>query len=191
LANLKPGSSIAFGPDRFNNPNSALFLSNSYYSLPSGVYFNGAFTILAWVKLLSVSNSGRLIDCGNGEGSDNVIAALSFGRTNNPFFQIYRDSGTQNSQVAAISLSLDQWYHLAYVIDAINHTSYIYINGVVQLTNNDSWVPLDVVRTKCNFGRSNWFPGDEDANAYFDEIKFYNIDLSQSQILQDMNQLPF
>lgn len=191
MANLKPGTSIAFGPDRFNNPNSALFLSNSYYSLPPGVYFTGAFTILAWIKLLSASNSPHLIDCGNGPNGDNVIASLAVATTQTPFVQVYQSSGTQNSNIATSAIPLGQWTHLAYVLDVMNQISYVYINGVVTAATNGTWAPLNVLRTKCFLGRSNWFPGDQDINGYVDEIKFYNLALNQSQILQDMNQLPF
>jgi hypothetical protein len=75
-ANMTPGTvsvngTVGFGIDRFNNTDGAILLNNSYYTLPTRVYFSGDFTILAWVKLISYSSNSRLIDCGNGPSSDN------------------------------------------------------------------------------------------------------------------------
>lgn len=81
--------SVGFGLDRFNNTDGAILLNNSYYKLPTGVYFSGDFTILAWVKLNTYSSNSRLLDCGNGPSSDNVLATISNGNSGKPFVRVF------------------------------------------------------------------------------------------------------
>ncbi len=66
--------------DRFGIYASAMTLNSGYLTLPSGVYFNGDFTVSAWVKPLSLSVNQaqiRLIDFANGEAQDNVFVSIS------------------------------------------------------------------------------------------------------------------
>ena len=81
--------SVGFGLDRFNNTDGAILLNNSYYMLPTRVYFSGDFTILAWVKLITYSSNSRLIDCGNGASSDNIIATVSNGNSGMPYIRVF------------------------------------------------------------------------------------------------------
>lgn len=47
---------VTYTTDRFNNPYQALALpGDGYYKLPDGVYINGDFTIIAWVRVHNVS----------------------------------------------------------------------------------------------------------------------------------------
>src|ERR1022692_1042680 len=56
-----------------NNTNALDFDGgNDYVAAPSGVYFTGNFTIECWVYPKSFPNWARIIDFGNGAGSDNV-----------------------------------------------------------------------------------------------------------------------
>ena len=78
------GGSISFTKDRLNTNNGALYLNNAYLQVPSGIYFKGDFTITVWVKLHQISAFSRVIDFGNGQGSDNIILGFNQGNTANP-----------------------------------------------------------------------------------------------------------
>jgi len=184
--NLEAGGSVGFGPDRFNNPNSALYLSNAYCSLPPDIYFNGSFSVLAWVKVVEITNFARLIDFANGESSDNVIIALSNGFSGDPYVTTFEGDLAQNVLVSPVNLIVDNWHHLAVVLDPLGN-NYIYIDAILVASISGVYLPNTVNRTECFLGRSSWYPGDHDANANFDDIKIYNLALTQADILNDMN----
>ena len=66
--------------DRFGTPGGSIYFKYGYGSVAPGVYFDpatGGFTVMAWMKFVSISNHMRLIDF-----------ALNFDN-NNVFVQIY------------------------------------------------------------------------------------------------------
>jgi hypothetical protein len=69
-AELSPGEDsvdVGFGPDRFNNSNSSIFMNSGYYYAPSGIYFSGGpFSICAWVRPLAFNKNSQLLSFGNG-----------------------------------------------------------------------------------------------------------------------------
>ena len=50
-------------------------------NVPQGIYFSGAFTIITWINIQKSVQYQRIIDFGNGVGSDEII--LCFGLTTN------------------------------------------------------------------------------------------------------------
>ncbi len=151
----------------------------NYATLPSGVYFNGAFTIECWVYPRAYSNWSRIIDFGNGAGSNNVLLAYSFSTTGQPGLYI------EGTQIAASSqLPLNQWSHVAATFSG--GTGTIYINGIASGSGTFP-TPANVVRNLNYIGRSNWGTGDPDANAIYDELRIWNIAKSPAQILAQMN----
>lgn len=185
--NLSVGASIGFGPDRFGNAAESIDLSNGYYTVPSGVYFNGSFAILAWVKMTAYNYGSRLLDFGNGATSDNVYVSISSETTDLPSVQIFQSLVEVGSVTGVTSLPLGNWIHLASVYSAgTPGTLAIYINGVLSASSSNALAPLNITRNLCYIGRSN-NPIDSNANAYFDEIKIYNRSLSPSEIIYDMN----
>lgn len=172
-----PGSGVSLASDRFNNPNSSIRLNSGYYSLPSGVYFNGTFSFLAWVKPTSFTGNSRIIDCGNGQSSDNVIIMYTSGVSGNPAVQLFRGGNAQSTLVSSKATTVNRWYHLAVVLDERNLT--IYVNGSSAASIAYTG-PNGVVRSSCFIGRSNW--GDADASIYLDDIFIYDRDLSLYEI---------
>ncbi|MBL7975867.1 MAG: choice-of-anchor D domain-containing protein, partial [Candidatus Kapabacteria bacterium] len=154
-----------------------------YASLPSGVYFNGSFTIEAWVYPKQMSNWSRIIDFGNGAGSNNVLLGYTYGTTGQPGLYI---EGTQIA--AGQTLPLNQWSHVAatFTSSGSTGTGTIYINGVPTASSTFP-TPVNVVRNNNYIGRSNWGLGDPDANAIFDEIRIWNVAKTQAQIQAQMN----
>jgi len=188
--NMEPGGSVGFGPDRFSNPYGAIYLNIGYYTVPPGVYFSGDFTILAWVKEVSYQGGARLLDFGNGLDSDNVIAAICDMDSEMPRPRIFVgiDYNSASDYFPSAVLQLNEWYHLAYVLNGTNMT--MYINGE-NVGSQDSLIPAYIVRSSSFIGRSNWYPGDQDANAYLDEIKIYNRALSPDEVAYDMTVIKF
>ena len=86
------------------------------------------------------------------------------------------------------SLRQNQWDHLAYVLNYPNH--YFYLNGALVSSDTVNARPLNVFRNQTYIGRSNWhfiLNDKADADADFDDIKLFNIPLTQSQVQFDMS----
>lgn len=184
--NLVEGGSVSFGKNRFNQTNSSIYLNNGYYTIsPGGVYFNGDFTVLAWISVVNYVGFSRLIDFGNGPSSNNIIISFTDSTSGKPLVQLYSDNTAGNKLTSSIPLSLNNWYHLGVVLSGTN--LYIYENGIEVASQSNAFIPQNVMRSSCFIGRSNWYPSDADANAYVDELKIYNRALSLSEIQFDMS----
>ena len=177
-SDLIPGSGVSLASDRFNNPNSSIRLNSGYYSLPSDVYFNGTFSFLAWVKPTAFTGNSRIIDCGNGQSSDNVIIMYTSGSGGRPAVQLFKGGASQPTLISSKITSINRWYHLAVVLDERNLTIYVNGSSVASLAYSR---PNGVVRSSCFIGKSNW--GDADASIYLDDIYIYDRDLSLYEIL--------
>ena len=150
---------------------------DDYISLPPAVYFNGDFTIECWVYPKSFANWARIIDFGNGAGSNNVLLAYTYGTSGAPGFYV------EGSQFQATqTLPLNQWSHIAATLSGTTAT--IYINGVAAGTATFP-APVNITRNNCYIGKSNW--GDPYANAVFDELRIWNTAKTQAEIQASMN----
>jgi hypothetical protein len=168
----------AFSPINSGSTNALDFDgTNDYVSLPPAVYFNGNFTIECWVYPKSFANWARIIDFGNGAGSDNVLLAYTYGTSGAPGFYV-----EGNQFQATQTLPLNQWSHVAATLNG--STATIYINGVAAGASTFS-TPVNIVRNYCYIGKSNW--GDPYANAIFDELRIWNTAKTQAEIQASMN----
>ena len=80
----------------------------NYAYLPPATYFSGDFTIECWVYPTAYTNWSRVIDFGNGAGSNNVLFGTSYGGSGKPGFYV---EGAQFE--ASSQLPLNQWSHIA------------------------------------------------------------------------------
>jgi len=151
--------------------------TDDYVSLPAGVYFNGDFTIECWVYPKSFPNWARIIDFGNGAGSDNVLLSYTYGTSGAPGFYV-----EGNQFQASQTLPLNQWSHIAATLSGTTAT--IYINGVAAGTSAFS-APVNITRNNCYIGKSNW--GDPYADAVFDELRIWNTAKTATEIQSSMN----
>jgi len=95
----------------------------------------------------------------------------------------FHGHGENHSQSSSSSLSVNQWYHIAYVYDG--STGKLYINGVLKdsasytLSTTDSKVLIGIGRAICDPGECGW-------NNYFngtiDELRIYDRALSSQEI---------
>jgi len=155
------------------NPN-----NSQYVSVTSGVYFNGAFTIEAWVFPRSVLNWSRIIDFGNCAGCDNVLLSSTYGTSGAPGLYV---EGYQFQ--ATTALQLNKWNHVAATWSGGVGT--IYVNGAFAGSASMPTPPQNVTRALNYIGKSNW--GDPYLDGMLDEISIWNVALSQNQIQANMN----
>src|SRR5258705_2226258 len=152
--------------------------ASGYAQATNGVWFNGNFTVEAWVYVRSYNNWSRLLDFANGQNTNNVFLALSGGTGGFPVFGVYTNNNGTPNFTANTQLPLNQWAHLAATLNGTTGT--IYINGV-NVGSGALNLPPNVVRTNNYIGRSN-YAVDGYANALFDEIRIWNVARTQGQI---------
>jgi len=119
--------------------------------------FSSGLTMEAWVYLSSLSNSyARIIDFGNGAGTDNVILCQK-GTSTTLRLHVYYNSTSAFSCDASDVLATGSWMHLAATVDASGNVK-MYKNGssVSFTTTGTVSLPGSTKRNNCYLGRSNW-----------------------------------
>ena len=179
------GYTYQYVSDRLGSTVNAVYLVNSYISLPDLVYFDGDFTISVWVYLLSYASWSRILDCYGASHGDNVIAAFTAGTTGLLDLTVtnYANGADINLYSSAV-LPLNQWTHLAFTLEGLATT--IYMSGVVTATGTVPVAPRSVSRPNCFIGRS-YAGGDAMADAYVDEFRIFSTALSLNDINIVMN----
>ncbi|HTH32730.1 MAG TPA: LamG domain-containing protein, partial [Lacibacter sp.] len=108
--------------------------SNSYANLgtvnPTNNFSTG-LTIECWVKWGAFNTWSRLIDMGNGSGSDNLLFANE-GTTNALRFEVYKGASQQGISGPA-NLVTGRWYHVAVTQNGSGVTT-LYVDGVAVAT---------------------------------------------------------
>ena len=156
--------------------------SSQHVTVPSGVWFSGAFTMEGWVYIRSFPVYSRLFDFGNGAGASNILLAVTQGTSGMPAVDMFTTGGSSCSQFASPSaLPLNTWTHLAATFDGTSLWT-IYVNGASVKTGTSSCVEPSVTRTLNYIGRSNW-AGDGYADGLFDDMRIWNVSRTASQIL--------
>lgn len=162
----------------YNALNFSTSLQN-FASLPAATYFSGNFTIECWVYPTAHTNWSRIIDFGNGAGSNCVLFATSYGTSGKPGFYV---GGAQFE--ATSQIPLNQWTHLAATLSG--STATIYINGIASGTANFT-APANVTRSNNYIGRSNWGWGDPAPDATFDDLRIWSVAKTEAEIIASMN----
>ena len=171
----------SFVADRKGNANSAIYFNYGYGLLPAATYFDGALSIAGWISIISIENStSRLLDCGssvsNVLGGDNVV--VHYGST------VYIFNTHIGSRLhGGPAWTANVWTHLAVTLAATGAAN-IYVNGTAAVTGTVT-IPRAVNRDCCFLSKSNWDDGN--ANAYFDDVIFFNTKLSASSVQSVMN----
>ncbi len=154
-ADLYDGLNADLTTDRSGRPLSAIRLTSGHYKVPNGFYFTGSdFTIMVWIYVRSYETWSRVIDFGVGQ-TNTVFFAITGDAVGRPTLQIYSDQNDFRVE-STIQLGLNNWVHLAGVLNQPN--GYIYINGVSYTNLRSSFVaaPSRVLRNSNFVGRSNW-----------------------------------
>ncbi|RNA15263.1 glycoside hydrolase, partial [Brachionus plicatilis] len=166
-----------YSQDRHGSTNSALNFSGGKIRAPTGVYFGNEFTVLAWVKLKSYMQMQRLFDFGNDQ-VNNVIVILTCEQN---YLCIEFFKGFNKDRMSTTILpDLNVWYHFGFSLKAGKVK--IYLNGTLAVSFIKEVNPLYAIeRTRNYFGGNDWaIPSAGDYHC--DEMKFFNIELSDSEI---------
>ena len=154
----------------------------NYVQAKSGVYFNGgSFTIQSWVYPMQLYNWNRIIDFGNGAGSNNILLSNTYGMSGNPGLYV-EGAQFQSSR----NLTLNAWHHVCATFDTNTRIATIYVDGQAA---GSSVVPrpVNITRNYCYIGRSNWGFGDPNFAGGMGALQIYNGFLSASEILSNYN----
>ena len=173
---------VSFVSDRYNASHKAVSLTKGKMTIPNNFkFYGGDLSITVWVYVLSYESwSQRVIDCGSFElMQSNVILALQKDDTKLSYFEIWNNK--KNNDVRSnSSIPLNTWTHLAATLS--NSMATIWYNAVQQAQTKFT-ISLPQIEAKNNYiGRSHFVFKDANANAYYDDLMFFNKGLSQSQL---------
>ena len=184
-ANIIYGFSYSYVTDRFGNPNSAIHLNKGYLQVPSGVYFDGDFTITAWINLKSYNSLATIIDFGNSVSNDNIILGVSLISPDYLVGEIY--ALDKPSTIKSFgSINLNEWHHVALSLKA-NRLS-IYINGSLDKSETIIYLPRAVNRNYSYIGKSKWNDVSY-VDAVYNDFKIYRGALTSDEIYKEFDEL--
>ena len=149
--------------------------------------FSAGFTIEAWVNCDAASSWARIVELGNGPGSDNIVVYRD-GITDTLLLSIFRGSTSETLSAAGV-LVPGSWRHIAVTLDAPasdgKGTATLYLNGVPALSGRMS-MPRNVVRSQCYIGKSTW-TGDALFQGRMTEVRIWNRARTQAELQSTMN----
>ena len=187
-SHLTNGVNVSLTSDRNSISLSAMSFNTGYMKAPSGYYFGNAnFTVMVWVKVRTVTTWDKIIDFGSGSSTSNVICAFSGGKIRVPRMVFLVDAAWKSAIDYSEQIELNKWIHLSFVFAYPN--GFVYLNGVENSTLASSFYtayPKYTLRTNNLVGASNW-PNDGNIDADMDELKIFNRDLNQEEILNEMD----
>jgi len=163
--------------------------NENYAQALSGAYFTGtSFTVQSWVYVTQVLNWNRIFDFGNGAGSNNVLLANSYGTSGKPGIYI-EGQQFQSTYPGSSTVLLNAWHQICCTFNYVsgaNGTATIYVDGMPHGAGALP-KPVNIVRTKCYIGRSNWGFGDPNMNGGIGSLQIYNGLLSDAEMLSNYN----
>ena len=181
-ADMMQGSLTQFAADRFGNPNASLDLNEGWTQLPTGIYFDTPeFSVSLWVFPKTAGINSRLFDCGNGQASDNVLLTIL-----KPFFCVYSGKTPNYLGTSSKNLTFNQWQFFTLTFNGTQTNMYINSDLVINKTV-DRLTMATVTRNSCYIGKSHW-PSNGNTGAYLDDLRFYNVSLTQTEVIELMNQ---
>jgi hypothetical protein len=156
---------------------------DDYVEVPADVWFSGDFTIESWVYLKRGQPHSRIIDFGNGPGTDNVLLSISNDWNGKPY--LFVGDGTKGDAIVGpMNFPIERWAHIAATLEG--STAKIFINGKEVVSKELTTIPANVNRTKCFIGKSNWA-----SNSYFwggmDDVRIWNRALPAQELNDQMD----
>ncbi|MFN5162868.1 MAG: LamG-like jellyroll fold domain-containing protein, partial [Cyanobacteriota bacterium] len=168
LYTLSPGSGFqlsgtdtdaALDPERAYQPLTLPAGGTGHVNLGdlTSVGASGAFSAEAWVRPDAMSYWPAVLEFADGAGVNEILLGFN-NKTLQPSLHVYTAKGQQVGNLTAAAgdaLSLGQWSHLAFSIDA-NRTASLYVNGRTVASGSLSEAPLSRVRSYNWVGKSAW-----------------------------------
>lgn len=169
--------------NRFDEVGQALRFNGTtgFIDVPDASYFTGIdFTVSAWINPTSWNFWSRVLDFGNGPNNNNIILAATNGSVGRPAIQIFNGAAPGNvyTSPSGVTAPIGQWTHLTFTYQS--GVSTLYLNGV-SVASGVHPAPVNVVRTFCYIGRSNWSQ-DGYYNGLMDDLRVYNRSLNTEEI---------
>ena len=185
-ANMVQGANTMFTTDRFGNLNSALSLNGGYTNVPPGYFFDtDQYTIAVWVYPDQLGSWSRVLDFANGGLMDNIILTLTSNSLAVPVFGICNSTTNLFELNSATPLINKKWQFLTATFNFNSLTANMYIDGVFCGNYSTNYRPPHKLRSSNFIGKSNYL-ADGYSNSFLDDIRFYNISLNQSQVVELM-----
>ena len=180
------GANGEFTSNKYFKLSSAYYLKNGYLSLPPNIYIQGSYTVMSWVRVISITQYIRLFEVGT--SSSYITFLLSNTNSLQLINALYISLPTDVlGMCTQTKLTLNKWTHVAFVLNT-NLIGYIYIDGVkVNYDKTSTQLPQALTRNMNYIGRSRFYPYDPDANFVIDDLKIFNRGLSLTEILYEMN----
>ncbi len=184
---------LTYENDRFSINFAAISLTRGYLKAPTNVYFNGDFSITAWIRILeyivveppgsTTSWEVTLLDFGNNVNNQKPIDDVIFGIKNGFLFATIFQGPSFSSTVNTTSsntIQFNTWYHVAITFGG--STGYLYLNGKQIGNNTNMKAPLNVNRTVNIIGKIT-----DNFKVYLDELKIFSGSLNSDEVYQDYN----
>jgi len=173
--------------DRFSIKFAAISLTSGYLKAPTNVYFNGDFSITAWIRIDKLGSTttwnAELLEFGNNINNQKPIDDVIFGIKNGflyaTIFQGPSFSSTVNT-TSSNTIQFNTWYHVAITFGG--STGYLYLNGKQIGSNTNMKAPLNVNRTVNIIGKIT-----DNFKVYLDELKIFSGSLNSDEVYQDYN----
>lgn len=178
----------------FNKSNKDFISFNPFQTELTGI------TISFWFKSINSDTWARMIDFGNGPGSDNILVCVhnnylccsvfnSRGGSN--YHNFYKNPNPVTNNSTDVNINDNLWRHFTWLIepygDGVYANWYIYINGELLLptpntsiTRTNTNYPRNIIRKNIYIGKSNW--NDPFYNGCIEDFRFYNRMLSLNEI---------
>ena len=117
---------ITFTSDKSGTYSNAISLNYGSICLPSGIYFDGDFTLALWIKVRSIPSSyTKIVDFNSLYQTDYVSLYLSNSTVLMPYLTTRRNNGTPSFFYTNKSMDLNKWYHLAFLLKSIQYSYFI------------------------------------------------------------------
>lgn len=208
--NSYPGSGSSWNDISVNNYTATIYNSPTYNRTSGGssfsfnqtlsqyagvptntIDFTGGYSISFYANFGSVNNWERIIDFGNGELANNIIAARE-GTTNNIWFEVHSSGASKGVCKGLNAISNNTLDQYTFVVSANGASCNIYKNGTsftTTIVSGTDFRPASGVARLNNYiGKSNWA-----ADSYFEgsiqEIAIYNAPLSGADVTQNYNSM--
>ena len=162
----------------------------NYAQCVPNVYFSGgSFTIQSWVYVTAVLNWNRIIDFGNGAGSNNILLSNTYGTTGKPGLYV-EGAQFQSTYPGASTVLLNAWHQICATFEytsGANGTATIYVDGVAHGSGTVP-KPVNITRTLCYIGKSNWGnPPDPNMQGGIGALQIYDGYLNATEMLSNYN----
>ncbi|MCK7590687.1 LamG domain-containing protein [Subsaxibacter sp. CAU 1640] len=188
-----------FSNDAFAGVNSYAGATDSYLTYPASGFLGDEFSASFWYKLnASPDRAGILVigppDTANPGAPNNRTSGFRFFRENaggNQRFKLNVGTGSGESwfdggAAADINPANTEWVHLAFTISQTQ--AVVYINGQVVSSNTFAgvdWTGCDIMSIMSGAPRFTGWDHKSDL-SYMDELRVFDIALTQQQIQQQM-----